>query len=160
MKHILFALFDNVPDSEKALAEASAHPDCRGKFNVTYHDGELSNHDIAIFETDAKGGMTIGFVLGGIGASLLVILLCLTGIMSGELVTNTLFAGCGGSFLGAIMGTIGGVGGPHHRLEHLAEHLVKGQMLLTIGTDDKEVEETVEKIFAKHGAKEVRKGAI
>jgi hypothetical protein len=150
MKRIVFALFEDAEQAEAALREVASDPACVDHFHVVKHPGKLSERELKMYETDARGGSVKGLVIGGLGGAVLAAL------VGGPLgaASTAVMGGVTGGALGALQGFLAGSSGGDPRLEELAKALEQGQVLLTLDTDELRCERDVEQIFRRRGASE------
>lgn len=162
MKHVVFAQFPDREAARSAIDDLEGAGVRSSRCHIALHDARPDlNYERSMAETDARGGFTLGIVLG-------VVLGALMGwLVTGPLHLFPVSIGIGilsGAALGIAIGFIGGlISGamnPDRELENLESNMAAGGVVATVEVDGHEQEESIKRVFAMHGARQVDKGMI
>ena len=157
MKHVFYALF---PDREtghealKDLAEAGVPPE---SYSVIVHKNPYELEDsenLSMSETDASEELVEGVAMGGLAGSLGVALLAIPlGLVGfGPLAAAIALGGWAGGVYGGLGAFLSALDVPDRTLAGLADRLERGELLMTVETQDSDLEAKIELIFERHGA--------
>jgi hypothetical protein len=158
MKHVLFAEFNDPSQARAAVSELEGAGVRRSRCNLNVHTGSSpvdDNEERPMHETDARSGILIGLVAAA-----------LIGALMGWLVTGPLelfhvSIGMGvmtgialGLAIGFIGGAISGAMNPNRSLEKIEKHADRhNNVVATIEVEGVDQEESVKRVFARHGAR-------
>lgn len=161
MKHVVFALFDDKSAAETAIErlmeEDQAH---KGHISLIVHRDAMSRAEFDetiqhsdLDETDAAHGFVLGAWLGAAtGAVVGALLAGPFGLFGAGPLVGTLWGAGTGTVYGMLGAGLAGSGLTDHSLEKLAERIHKGDVLITVRTQDKPTEERIEAILRELGA--------
>ena len=153
VKQILFALFDRQETLNNAINDLESAGIPSDRFNIVLHPDNIEETDLNFSESDLRGGLLRGIVIG-----------CVLGVLVGWLLTGpfpvwevpfwtaALFGAFVFSVFGALGGAIAGAALPDGRMKHLAGELREGQVLVTAEVDGPETHRALVEIFERHGA--------
>ncbi len=130
--------------------------------NLIVHEGGLNETDLRHSESDGRGGLLRGLLVGVVGGAILGWLLSgPLNLLHVNLVAGLAFGIFAGGLTGALAGGLFGAGLTDQGLHRLGKRLKKkGGVLVTAEIKGAQAEEAVQHIFAKYGAIVASKGTL
>ncbi len=162
MKHVVFAEFQDRDAATAALHDLQVEGVRGSRCNIDVHAAHADQGDRPIAESDTRANTLFGVVLGLMG-----------GAVMGWLVAGPLHAFeigiapamiCGALFgmvIGFIGGALTGAMNPDKKLHKMESHAEKrGGVVATVEVEGLQEEESIKRVFSRHGAAAVEKRMI
>jgi uncharacterized membrane protein len=157
--HHVYALFDDSDTAAAAYLEVQKRGCGPEQCSVIMQRDLLDPEQLTVAETAAREGAKKGsLVVGAAGAVLggLVGLVALPlGLIGLGPVAGALFGAGFGSAYGALSGIISATDEPAEELRKIEAEVAAGKVLIAIETDDPELEQMCDEVFAIHGGSRV-----
>ena len=152
----IYALFESSVAATRAYAEVQARGCSTEHCSVILHEGHIDESDLRSGERATREGAVGGALAAGTAG---VLLGGLAGLGGGLLGVGPLGAAAlGGGVMaayGALLGGIWGSDEPEKHLRGLKDEIERGRFLLAIETDDPILEQVCERVFEKHGGRQL-----
>ncbi|PRQ05158.1 hypothetical protein [Enhygromyxa salina] len=155
-KRHVYALFEDREAADAALDEIQRRG-CRGEqCSVLMQRYLLDEEELTMSETAAREGTKKGALAAGVAGAVVAGLVALPGglIGFGPLVA-VIFGAAWGATFGALLGSISGASDPEQVLRKIEAEVNAGRILIAVETDDEQLEEAADEVFASHGGRKV-----
>ena len=161
MRHLLYALFTQPGEAERAIEEIHALDRKGGACEIFVHKGKVDAESLPLGATRASLRLVEGMLIGALlGAAIGAFILQPAGLVQTSPGWTAIFCAVLGALCGGLGGLLQGAAGPDPVLESLAESLEHGAVLVKFRAEDKYHLEQAEAIARGHGARLFDRGGV